>query len=74
MKILPVLLAASALACSSAGAPPAPVGGATSAAITPEDLRQRLYIIADDSMMGRETGSRGAFVTADYVANEFRRL
>ena len=43
-------------------------------AITAADLRQRLYLIADDSMMGRETGSLGAFKASAYVASEFRRL
>ena len=46
----------------------------TSTAITAADLRQRLFAIADDSMMGRETGSLGAFKAADYAAAEFRRL
>ncbi len=46
----------------------------TQPAITSADLRQRLYLIADDSMMGRETGSAGAFKTSAYVAAEFRRL
>jgi hypothetical protein len=31
-------------------------------------------IIADDSMMGRETGSEGDYKTAEYIASEFRRL
>src|SRR5256885_16941272 len=43
-------------------------------AITAADLRQRLYLIADDSMMGRETGSLGAFKASAYVASQFRRL
>src|SRR5262249_44056110 len=47
---------------------------ATVAAITPNDLEKRLFIIADDSMMGRETGSEGDFKTTAYVASEFRRL
>jgi hypothetical protein len=64
-----------ALACSAPAVPagPAPMP-ATSAAITEQDLRQRLFLIADDSMMGRESGSLGAYRTADYVAAEFRRL
>jgi Peptidase family M28 len=47
---------------------------ATVAAIMPNDLEKRLFIIADDSMMGRETGSEGDFKTTAYVASEFRRL
>jgi hypothetical protein len=43
-------------------------------AITAADLRQRLYLIADDSLMGRETGSAGAFKASAYIASEFKRL
>jgi hypothetical protein len=73
MKQTMVLLSAlGAMACAAGGAPvPASI---TSAAITEQDLRQRLFLIADDSMMGRESGSRGSYQTADYVASEFRRL
>jgi Peptidase family M28 len=46
----------------------------TVTAITTADLERRLRIIADDSMMGRESGSEGDFKTAEYVASEFRRL
>ena len=46
----------------------------TQPAITAADLRHRLFLIADDSMMGRETGSEGAFKASAYVAAEFRRL
>jgi hypothetical protein len=67
-----LLAALGAFACSAPGVP-APLT-ATSAAITEQDLRQRLFLIADDSMMGRESGSLGNYRTADYVAAEFRRL
>ena len=43
-------------------------------AITPQDLRERLTAIADDSMGGRRSGSLGDSKTADYVASEFQRL
>ncbi|HMA39650.1 MAG TPA: M28 family peptidase [Gemmatimonadales bacterium] len=46
----------------------------TSPDITPQDLRQRLFLIADDSMGGRRSGSAGDFRTAAYVASEFQRL
>jgi hypothetical protein len=39
-----------------------------------DDLRRRVGIIADDSTMGRATGSRGDDAAARYVAAEFRRL
>lgn len=51
-----------------------PAPPATKTAIDASDLRLRLFAIADDSMMGRETGSLGAFKAADYAAAEFRRL
>ena len=51
-----------------------PPRAVTSADISEADLRHRLFRIADDSMLGRESGSLGASKTADYVAAEFRRL
>lgn len=46
----------------------------TRTAISAPDLRRRLFIIADDSMGGRATGSLGNYKTAAYVAGEFKRL
>jgi len=46
----------------------------TSAAITPDDLMSRLYAFADDSMMGREAGTRGNVMATDYVAREMARI
>ncbi|HEX5387825.1 MAG TPA: M28 family peptidase [Gemmatimonadales bacterium] len=48
----------------------------TSAAgtITPADVQHRIGIIADDSMLGRDTPSRGLDETAAWVAGEFRRF
>ena len=70
------VLAAAALCLSAvdANALVAQAAARTSPAITAADLRSRLFRIADDSMLGRETGSKGAFQTADYVAAEFKRL
>ena len=65
-------LAASACAGGARTGTSAPSG--TSADISEADLRTRLFVIAHDSMMGRQTGSEGAYKTADYVAREFRRL
>jgi hypothetical protein len=42
--------------------------------ITANDLRTRLYGIADDSMQGRGIGAIGNFKTTAYIADEFRRL
>lgn len=47
---------------------------ATEAAITANDLRTRLYQLADDSMMGREAGTLGNWKATEYIAREFRRL
>ncbi len=73
MRKVRCLLATLVMATLPAVSPaqrPAPTTGA----ITIADLRSRLFRIADDSMLGRETGSAGASKTADYVAAEFRRL
>jgi hypothetical protein len=43
-------------------------------AITANDLRTRLYQLADDSMGGRRIGEPGNFVGTAYVAREFQRL
>jgi glucose/arabinose dehydrogenase/Zn-dependent M28 family amino/carboxypeptidase len=45
----------------------------TETAITPNDLRTRLYQIADDSMEGRKIGSRGDYKATAYIADVFRR-
>ena len=66
-----LLLTALGVACAGASqrSPEAP----TVAAITTGDLEHRLRIIADDSMMGRESGSEGDFKTAEaYYRTMFR--
>jgi hypothetical protein len=42
--------------------------------ITANDLRTRLYQIADDSMMGRRVGELGNYKATTYIASEFKRL
>ena len=42
--------------------------------ISPEDIRRRINIIADDSMRGRDTPSRELDEVAAYIAGEYRRL
>jgi len=42
--------------------------------ITPADVARRIGIIADDSMMGRDTPSPGLEMTAAYVADQFKRF
>ena len=46
----------------------------TTAAISASDLMTRLYIFADDSMQGRETGTVGHLKSTAYIANELKRL
>jgi hypothetical protein len=46
----------------------------TKAAITADDLMTRLYIFADDSMMGREAGTLGNYKATEYLAAEMKRL
>jgi hypothetical protein len=66
-----LLIAASACAHhQQGGSAPAPARGTISA----EDLRSRVYRIADDSMRGRYPGTPGNAMTTAYVAAEFRRL
>ena len=47
---------------------------ATEPAITQNDLRTRLYQISDDSMEGRDIGSRGDYKATAYIADVFHRL
>jgi hypothetical protein len=46
----------------------------TTAAITAADAMSRLYIFADDSMMGRRTGEEGGLKGTAYIEREVRRL
>src|SRR3954447_14616693 len=54
-------------------APPVP-SAATTAAITPQDLRTRISIFADGSMQGRRTGMPGNIKGNAYIAGELKRL
>ena len=46
----------------------------TTAAITAADAMTRLYIFADDSMMGRRVGEEGGMKGTAYIEREVRRL
>ncbi|HMC57401.1 MAG TPA: M28 family peptidase [Gemmatimonadaceae bacterium] len=46
----------------------------TTAAITPADLMTRLYIFADDSMMGRQAGTVYHDKGTSYIARELARI
>jgi len=52
----------------------APHRTSTRSAISADDLRARLFLIAHDSMMGRLPGEAGNYKAAEYVAGEFKRL
>ena len=49
-------------------------GKATTTAITAADALTRLYLFADDSMMGRRTGDIGGLRGTAYIEREVRRL
>ena len=68
------LLAAPAARAQTAEAPRTHAPRPTVAAITPADLRTRLYALADDSLKGRLAGSEGNFRATAMIAAEFRRL
>lgn len=67
------LLASPQLACSQSPPPPPPPARGEEA-ITEEIIRRHVHVIADDSMLGRNTPSRGLDLTANYVAAQFKRL
>ncbi len=46
----------------------------SAATITEADVRRRIFVIAHDSMGGRNTPSPGLNKTADYIAAEFKRF
>ena len=73
LSILALAAAAAPLQAQMRSAAPAAVarGAAT---ITEADVARRVNIIAHDSMMGRDTPSRGLELTAQYVADEFKRF
>jgi peptidase M28-like protein len=52
----------------------APPRDRAAATITAGDVARHIGVIADDSMLGRDTPSRGLDLTARYVADQFRRF
>ena len=74
-KIAAVMtIVSAAMACSSQSVETAPSPRRTVADITAADLTTRLYIYADDSMMGREAGTVGDMKATAYIAAEVRRM
>lgn len=69
LTLLALVLTAAPLAAQTTAS-----ASRAAASITAADVARRIGIIADDSMMGRDTPSRGLDLTAQYVADEFRRF
>ncbi len=61
------------LAATIVAASPASSQAPKASAITPENLRIHLFIIADDSMGGRDPGSKGNYLTSEYVAAQWKK-
>ena len=71
----PSTTAAPAAVPATAGALPLKLAPRpTTAEITPADLMTRVYIFADDSMLGREAGTAGNIKGNAYIARELARL
>src|SRR5256885_12285249 len=68
-----LVLCAPATARAQADLPRTHRPAPTVPAITPGDLMTRLYILADDSMQGREAGTPGGVKGTDYIAAEIKR-
>jgi hypothetical protein len=62
------------VACAQRPVQTSPGPSGTSGPISAADLKSRLYLYADDSMMGREAGTIGNQKATDYIAAEARRL
>ena len=73
--LLSALAAPAALAAQAPRSPALPAAVERAAhSITLEDVRRRVYVLADDSMKGRDTPSPELEQAAAYVAAEFRRF
>ena len=72
--VLPALLISSHVLAAQAPLPLTHAPKPTTSAITAGDLMTRLYIIADDSMKGRQAGSEGHQATTAYIAAELKRM
>ena len=68
MKIAHRLAPLAALLCIGAGAPPAAEEAAANR------IRGHIEFLASDLLEGRDTGSRGYDIAAEYVASQFRAL
>lgn len=73
-RVLALCAVAATAACAGRQISVTTGSGVTVPAITAVDLRTRLYIYADDSMMGRQVGTVGNRMATDYIAAEVRRM
>lgn len=64
--LLAALYVATPLLIAAAAAP--------EAVITPEAMRAHIEFLADDALEGRDTGTRGYDIAANYVASQFRSI
>ena len=71
---LGVLLAVAQPAAAQTALPLKRAPQRTQTAITPADLMTRVYLYADDSMMGRSAGSEYNQKATAYIAAEVKRL
>ncbi|MEO6526877.1 MAG: M28 family peptidase [Gemmatimonadaceae bacterium] len=83
IKLAGLLVLAAAAGCASAAVSSAGSAGElprsrsprpTTGAIAPADLMSRLYVFADDSMQGRESGTRGNVMGTDFIAREMEKV
>ncbi|MBA3670877.1 MAG: M28 family peptidase [Gemmatimonadaceae bacterium] len=72
LALLPLVLPAQGVATASL--PLKRRATPTVAAITPADLMSRLYVFADDSMMGREAGLPSHMKGTAWIAAELKRM
>ena len=66
-----ILLVAASLMAATPASSQAPRAATV---ITPENLSTHLFIIADDSMGGRDPGSRGNYLATEYIAAQWKRM
>ncbi|HWL38659.1 MAG TPA: M28 family peptidase [Gemmatimonadaceae bacterium] len=69
-----LLVLAGALGCASTPSNPGMPAGTTEARITPADVRSRIYLVAHDSMRGRQAGETGNVTMTGYLAAEIARI
>jgi hypothetical protein len=72
-SLIQVLAAIVVAGCAPRYGQPSPTS-ATRTEITASDTRSRIFLVAHDSMRGREAGSPGNFTMTSYIAREMTRL